>query len=229
MLSEAPAEAHDAMRSRRVRGYAGNTRTILIVDDDPFHLELLRDLLRPLNFTVLVATDGATAAQLAAEHTPDMVLMDLSLPDLSGWELARQLRDSAALEHTRLVVVSANAQEYRPGGDDALHDAFIMKPIETQAMLERIGSLLALRWIYEAGSGAELGTNEPEVVQDRHDLDDLYQLGRIGHVRGIEAKLRQMEVENPGQLRLTTQLRTLVSNFDLRQYMSVLEAMRKHG
>ncbi|HTP40267.1 MAG TPA: ATP-binding protein [Steroidobacteraceae bacterium] len=230
MLSEAPADTHDSLRSRRVRGYLGPLRRILIVDDDPFHLELLRDLLLPLNFTVFMATDAAIARQLALKHQPDLVLMDLSLPDVSGWELARQLRDSASLEHSRLVIVSANAQEYRPGGDDALHDAFILKPIDTQALLECVGALLGLRWIHESPAGTEHAQEPASAApQDRHHLDDLYQLGRIGHVRGIEAKLRQMEAENPSSQALTTQLRTLVSNFDLRQYMSVLEAMRKHG
>jgi hypothetical protein len=52
-------------------------------------------------------------------------------------------------------------------------------------------------------------------------------LGRIGHVRGIEAKLRELELEDPANESFTSQLRTLVSNFDLRRYMNVLEDIRK--
>jgi hypothetical protein len=62
--------------------------------------------------------------------------------------------------------------------------------------------------------------------RSRHHLDDLYRLGRIGHVRGIEAKLRELELEDPANEAFAAQLRGLVAKFDLKRYMNVLEAMR---
>ncbi len=61
----------------------------------------------------------------------------------------------------------------------------------------------------------------------RHRLDDLYRLGRIGHVRGIHAKLAEMAAEHPSNQAVAAHLRTLVSNFELKRYMTVIEAMRK--
>ena len=63
----------------------------------------------------------------------------------------------------------------------------------------------------------------------RHHIDDLYQLGRIGHVRGIQAKLTEIEAEDPSNTPFAKHLRQLVANFDLKRYMNVLEAMRKNG
>jgi hypothetical protein len=63
----------------------------------------------------------------------------------------------------------------------------------------------------------------------RHHLDDLYRLGRIGHVRGIHAKLTELAAEHPSNEAVAAHLRTLVSNFELKRYMTVLEAMRKNG
>ncbi len=60
-------------------------------------------------------------------------------------------------------------------------------------------------------------------------LDALYQLGRIGHVRGIEAKLREIEQQDAATAALAERLRTLISNFDLKRYMSVLEELRPKG
>ena len=57
----------------------------------------------------------------------------------------------------------------------------------------------------------------------------LYELGRIGHVRGIEAKLREIEVEHPANGPFAAQLRGFIANFDLKRYMSVLETIQKHG
>jgi hypothetical protein len=65
--------------------------------------------------------------------------------------------------------------------------------------------------------------------RSRHHLDDLYRLGSIGHVRGIEAKLRELELEDPGNEAVAAHLRTLVSNFDLKRYMNVLDAMRANA
>jgi hypothetical protein len=59
-----------------------------------------------------------------------------------------------------------------------------------------------------------------------HHLDDLYRLGRIGHVRGIEAKLRELELEDSANDAFAAQMRSLLENFDLKRYMSVLEAIR---
>ena len=75
-----------------------------------------------------------------------------------------------------------------------------------------------------AGAGTRGGTAPSG--RSRHHLDDLYRLGRIGHVRGIEAKLRELELEDPANEAFAANLRALVSNFDLKRYMSVLETMR---
>jgi len=97
-----------------------------------------------------------------------------------------------------------------------------------QALLERIGTLLQLTWQYgEITGAAPTGAAATALAQrSRRHLDDLYQLGRIGHVRGIEAKLRELEIEDPANEPVASRLRTLVVNFDLKRYMNALEAMR---
>jgi signal transduction histidine kinase/CheY-like chemotaxis protein len=209
--------------------YAGVRRKVLIADDDPLHLELVQNLLRPLGFIVFTARDGKTCVQLAEQCQPDLLMLDLSLPDMSGWSLAQQVRAIAGLERVRIMIVSANAHEYAPGSGPS-HDGFVMKPIDLAQLLERMGSLLDLQWIERAARAP--GLDPPAASarspsdRSRHHLDDLYRLGRIGHVRGIEAKLRELELEDPANEAVAAQLRTLVANFDLKRYMSVLDAMR---
>ncbi len=97
--------------------------------------------------------------------------------------------------------------------------------------------LLGIDWEYEpekvdpassAPSGSASG--DPALPERaRHHLDDLYRLGRIGHVRGIHAKLAEMAAEHPANEAVASHLRGLVSNFELKRYMTVLEAMRKNG
>jgi len=218
--------------THRFCDYAGSRRKILLADDDPMHLELMQNLLRPLGFIMFAARDGKTCIQLAQQCRPDLAMIDLSMPDTSGWEVAARLRAAPDLSNMKIMIVSANAYEYSAGAG-ADHDLFVTKPIDLSLLLGQIGTLLALNWIEQpqppaqptATAEAVRNTNE----RSRHHLEDLYRLGRIGHVRGIEAKLRELELEDPSNEAVAAQLRALVSNFDLKRYLNVLEAMRANA
>jgi signal transduction histidine kinase/CheY-like chemotaxis protein/purine-cytosine permease-like protein len=232
VLGEAVLATPLPRAARRVCDYVGARQKILLADDDPLHLELLQNLLRPLGFTVFIARDGKTCVQLAEQCQPELAMIDLSLPDISGWDVAQQLRAMPGLAPLKIMIVSANAHEYTPGAHP-LFDCFVTKPIELSPLLERIGTLLNLAWIEEperaAAAQPQAAENRSTGDRSRHHLDDLYRLGSIGHVRGIEAKLRELELEDPSNEAVAAHLRTLVSNFDLKRYMNVLEAMRANA
>jgi CheY-like chemotaxis protein/anti-sigma regulatory factor (Ser/Thr protein kinase) len=234
LLSEAAplanAERDAAQGARAVISYAGLRRKLLLIDDDASHIDIVRQLLGPLEFELHTAHDGASGLALAQEHRPDLAMIDLSMPGMSGWQVAAALRTMPGLEHLKIVIVSANAHEFAPGGAEVAHDAFLIKPIDMQRMLECLAAQLHLRWVYEAGTAPARETDLQGALPEhsRHHVDDLYQLGLIGHVRGIQAKLREMETD-PTNKPFATRMRTLVANFDLKRYMNVLEGMRKHG
>jgi CheY-like chemotaxis protein len=170
--------------------------------------------------------------QRAIDCEPDLAMIDISMPDMTGWDLVSKLRGLPTLQALKIIMVSANAHEFTVGGEGQPHDAFIIKPIDLQALLERIGTLLRLKWVYEMpGANAdESGDGSATLpAHARHHLDDLYQLGRIGHVRGLQSKLQEIETEHVDNKRFVTQLRGLVANFDLRRFMNTLEGMRKNG
>ena len=232
VLGEVMHATPSARPAQRICDYVGARQKILLADDDPLHLELMQNLLRPLGFTVFIARDGKTCVQLAEQCRPELAMIDLSLPDISGWDVAQQLRALPGLARLKIMIVSANAHEYSAGGG-AHHDSFVTKPIELTPLLELVGTLLKLTWIEqpqreEAVPPAQTLARTAN-DRSRHHLDDLYRLGRIGHVRGIEAKLRELELEDPGNEAVAAHLRTLVSNFDLKRYMNVLEAMRANA
>jgi len=230
LLSGIRAEITPPAQLGRICDYLGARRRILLADDDPLHLDLVQNLLRPLGFTVFVARDGKTCLDLASQCRPDLAMIDISMPDISGWTVAQELRAAGELPHLKIMMVSANAHEYS-SHIGTVHDAFVMKPVQLQQLLEQTGTLLGLKWIHhprapqtEHGAGAA-GTGALS-SRSRHHLDDLYRLGRIGHVRGIEAKLRELELEDSANDAFAAQLRSLLLNFDLKRYMNVLENMR---
>jgi signal transduction histidine kinase/CheY-like chemotaxis protein len=230
LLSGIRAEIRAPAPVGRICDYLGARRRILLADDDPLHLELIQNLLRPLGFTVFVARDGKTCLDLAGQCQPDLAMIDISMPDISGWTVAQELRTRGELPHLKIMMVSANAHEYS-SHIGTVHDAFVMKPVQLQQLLEQTGFLLGLKWIYQTDAaetepGAPVATVGGLSSRSRHHLDDLYRLGRIGHVRGIEAKLRELELEDSANDAFAARLRSLLLNFDLKRYMNVLENMR---
>jgi signal transduction histidine kinase/CheY-like chemotaxis protein/purine-cytosine permease-like protein len=220
-LSEVRAADHPPdIPVRRVFGYAGRRRRVLVADDDPAHVELIRELLVPLGFMLFTAADGPSCLALAADAAPDLVLLDISMPGLDGWEVARRLR-VAGHDQARIIMISANVNEYRPGSrPDTAHDDFLAKPIDMRELLARIGSLAGIEWLYEAPVPAVRPGQR--VLPPPQHLRELEELGRIGYVRGIEAKLAALEAADPTQREFVAELRSLVQRFDLKRYLAVL-------
>ncbi len=232
MLSEALHAVHDLPTPQRVNDYVGPRIKLLVVDDDPMHVDIVKHLLEPLNFSLFTASNGREGLQRATESEPDLAMIDISMPDMKGWELAKKLRELPQLQQLKIIMVSANVHEYNAGGEGHGHDAFVMKPIDLQVLLESIGSLLRLKWVYDAPTMAHDESGDASATlpnHARHHLDDLYQLGRIGHIRGIQSKLQEIEAEHVDNKRFVIQLRGLIANFDLRRFMNTLEGMRKNG
>jgi two-component system cell cycle response regulator DivK len=113
--------------------------TVLIVDDNDKNLKLARDLLRRAGFRTVVATSGTEAIELAAGHAPDVILMDLRLPDMTGTDAARRIADLTGTAHIPVVAMSAAALE---GGDEWLEragfDGWIEKPIVVGTFANRV-------------------------------------------------------------------------------------------
>jgi len=239
LLSEAKPDAVQLAPRKRICGYAGKRIHVLLVDDDASHLDIAGRLLRSLGFIVSIAPDAQTGLDMLSRNRADLVLLDISMPGMSGWQMARRLREMPSQHHLKIIFVSANGHENVPSPDGTrVHDAFVMKPLDVHTLLDRMGDLLGLEWIHEPEriepplALPEAGAPAPEPTlpeHSRHHLDDLYRLGRIGHVRGIHAKLAEMAAEHPQNEAVASHLRALVSNFELKRYMNVLEAMRKNG
>ncbi|MDP9142401.1 MAG: hybrid sensor histidine kinase/response regulator, partial [Pseudomonadota bacterium] len=155
-----------------------------------------------------------------------------AMPGISGWEVAEALRGLDGPQ-PKIMMVSANAHDYSAGGDgNAVHDAFLVKPIDVDGLLERVGSLLGLRWVYEGDEPVReptvaLTADERPPPSARQFVDELVQLGRIGHVRGIEAKLKEMESRVPESQAFAQRLMSLVAGFDMKGYAHLLDSVRE--
>jgi CheY-like chemotaxis protein len=221
-----PAAADVPIR-REVRGYVGPRIKILAADDDPNHLDFVSRILQPLGFALFTASDGVSAVETAKEVRPDLALLDISMPGSSGWEVAAALR-TLDLPKLKIIMVSANAHDYLdPTGDAAMHDGYLVKPLDIRLLLERIEALLGLQWIDEEPATAVPPAGIAKPVDYPADAKahfaELLQLGRIGHVRGIERKLAEMESEDDVYEALVAELRHLVRGFELKRFVEVVD------
>ena len=127
-----------------------------------------------------------------------------------------------------VLMVSANAHEYTPAGYQTQYDGFLTKPLDVAVLLDQLRRCLRLEWMHDAEPEAppamDASISLPPAA--RHHLEDLWQLGRIGHVRGIQAKLRDIENEDPGAKPVTAHLRGLVESFQMKRYMEVVGGLR---
>jgi two-component system cell cycle response regulator DivK len=117
-------------------------KKILIVEDTPLNMDLMVQLLED-NFELLKAIDGAQGLKLASEERPDLILMDLSLPVLDGWEVTRRLKNDLALAAIPVVALTAHAME---GDEESARaagcDAYLTKPVDEDLLFQTIEQFL---------------------------------------------------------------------------------------
>jgi len=117
--------------------------TILVVDDYLDSLQVWDMYLRTVGFDVLTATDGAGALEQAIEHRPDVVVLDLELPDMSGLDVARALRAHDRTSHIPLIAATGYSQtEQLDAARRSGFDAVLLKPCEPQLLVTEIRRLL---------------------------------------------------------------------------------------
>jgi two-component system, cell cycle response regulator DivK len=120
------------------------SKRILVIEDQEDNRQILRDLLTSADFEVIEAVDGEAGLAAAATHRPDLILMDIQLPILDGYEATRRLKADAALQAIPVIAVTAHALN---GAEDKARaagcDAYIAKPISPRQLLAKIREYLS--------------------------------------------------------------------------------------
>lgn len=115
------------------------TKRILVVEDNPDNRILITDVLASLTYEAIVANDGEEGVALAAQHVPDLILMDLSLPKMDGWTAATQIKANPALKHVPIIALTAHAMVGdREKALQAGCDDYISKPIDLRELSSKL-------------------------------------------------------------------------------------------
>lgn len=203
-----------------VVGYAGPRRSVLVVDDQPSQRRILRDMLEPLGFVVHEADEGRACLRRAADLQPDLILMDISMPHLPGNEVARMLREQGV--SAPVIIVSANVYSLDPR-DAATVDDWLLKPVMLDELLSKIGAQLKLQWRVQPEAASSGPVDLSGISLTREDAESLLELGAMGYIKGIVARLDDIRARQPHTAPLIDHLAGLAKEFRLTEYNALLK------
>jgi signal transduction histidine kinase/DNA-binding NarL/FixJ family response regulator len=215
-----------APQRRQPTGYTGPRRTILVADDDPDHIGVVRESLTPLGFIVLTEESGIGCVEAARQHDIDAVLLDISMPGLDGWEVARQLRETEGYEGA-IVMISADARLDTQGPGHRHHDAYLIKPLQISALHDSLQGLLGFEWTYDQGESraGPAASSPPSPAR----LRQLRETAERGHVKGLLDALDAIGAEQPETSPAIARLRRLAEDCDLDAFRDVVDELAAHA
>ncbi|NRR30704.1 response regulator [Oxalobacteraceae bacterium] len=214
-------------------GYLGARRRILVVDNEQVDRELLVNILAPLGFEMAQAESGLDCVSSYAAFGPDLILMDLAMPGMDGWEASRIIRRQHQ-SAVPIMIVSANA--YDKGLDNPagiVAEDFIVKPVNVAELLERIGRRLQLEWITHAGPkgiSSEIVADKPALLfPPPEQLAALRAQLKLGYIRGISRQLDAIHALGPQYGAFIDAMRGYATRFQLDAMAHFLDKGDHHG
>jgi adenylate cyclase len=158
---------------------------VLVVDDLPQNVKLLDAILSPRGFTVITASSGREALEKVAASPPDIVLLDIVMPEIDGYEVCRRLRSDPATSFLPVVMITASGSQERIGAIEAGADDFVVKPFDQAELLARVRSLMRIKRYHDTveAQAAELSewnrTLEARVAEQVEQIDRISRLKRF--------------------------------------------------
>ncbi len=224
---------------RYIVGFKGKPRKVLVVDDKEDNRAVLVNLLLPLGFEVIEAVNGREGLDKTFEFLPDLVLMDLVMPVMDGFDATRQIKNSPQLAHVKVIAVSASSSlgsheiSAKIGCDD-----YVQKPVQVQELFDKMGMHLELEWIYEESvvpvetgpltlAGIEAG--QDFVVPPSSEIRELYELAECGDFAGLKEQLDRVDQMDESYAPFVAALRELASTFRWDEVCELIEKYKEEG
>ena len=197
----------------------GNPVRVLVVDDEPSLTELLSMALRYEGWDVRTAADGHSAVRTAREFGPDVVVLDVMLPDIDGLEVLRRLRDRSAAVPV-LFLTARDAVEDRIAGLTAGGDDYVTKPFSLEEVVARLRGLLRRAGMTAQRQDAVLSVGDLTLDEDSHEVR---RGGAAVELTATEFELLRFLMRNPRRVLSKAQILDRVWNYDFGGQANVVE------
>ncbi|MGG6296006.1 ATP-binding protein [Leptolyngbya sp. AN02str] len=182
-------------------GYEGDRRSVLVVDDRWENRSVLVNLLQPLGFDLIEASNGEEGVDRAIAHQPDLIVTDLAMPLMDGYTMVRQLRSIPQFQTTPIIASSASVFKFdRQQSQEAGCTDFLPKPVQSEELFEQLEQHLQLIWVHEDGAPKAAPTppkanttQEDWVVPPPKELAALYTAVQMGDIRLVEQESQRLQ------------------------------------
>lgn len=199
---------------------------VLVVDDQPPNVRLLEAILGPRGYDVVSASSGAEALALLADTDVDLVLLDIVMPGIDGYEVCRRIRDQVDTAYLPVVMVTASGDEQKVKALEAGADDFLTKPIDRNELLARVASLARIKQYQDTikRQAAELSAwNQKLESRVESQVSQLQRMNRLR--RFLSPQLAELIVDSGDESFLASHRREIVVVFcDLRGFTRFAEA-----
>lgn len=208
----------------KIIGYEGERKKILVVDDQILNRTVVYEILTPLGFVISEAKNGREGLEKLPEVKPDLVMTDIMMPEMDGYELARKIRELYS-ETLPVLAVSASVSL----GDQNLAiaagcDEFLDKPLDMEKLFKALKRYLELQWIYEEVRSPKEGPSSPMIIPKPEVLTPLYKALKIGDIEAIEKTAYRLKEEEREYEAFSDRLLELTAEFDERGILKLLES-----
>ncbi|MEG3933106.1 ATP-binding protein [Microcoleus sp. T3_B1] len=223
--------------SINLTGFKGNKNKILLVDDRLENRGFIRSFLEPLGFKIMEACNGQEGLNKAIDFQPDMIITDLVMPVMDGFEMSRRFRKSSEFKDVILIASSASVFEFdRQNSQEAGCNEFLSKPIQVEELLEVLKNYLQIEWIYD--QPADLAIAQPEgftdvlnvqsgelVIPPSAELVALFNAARIGDIEVVEQEANRLKQIDGNYLPFANKILQFAKNFEEKE---LLAFVKKH-
>jgi signal transduction histidine kinase/CheY-like chemotaxis protein len=209
-------------------GYKEERRTVLVVDDEPHQRRLIADLLRPLGFEVLQAEHAAQGFEILAEHQVALIIMDVRMPIMDGWQMVKEVRGRGYV--MPVLMVSANARDMESHmADERYHNGYMAKPVNLAALLGTIGELMTIHWQYapiEDEHGVHTAQSEiTKIPVSNEQYKTLIALAEIGYLSGFKNKFAELGTQYQFPSEVSSQINEYVKLCNFPKIIAYLEEL----
>lgn len=210
---------------KHIIGYQGEPRKILVVDDKLENRLVLSNMLSPLGFEVVPAENGQECVDLTRQIQPDLILTDLVMPVMTGFEAVKEIRKLPSLQKLPIIAISASVFDIEQKQSHlAGCDAFLPKPVDEQKLLTVIGSHLKLEWIYKDTPASKVAAQEsPLLPPPQEELEALYELAMLGNIKRIGQYADHIEQLHNKYVPFAKQVRQLAEDFEDEKIVALVK------
>ncbi len=212
---------------QRIISYEGKKRTILVVDDKVENRMVLKHILEPLGFEIILGENGQQEVDLTQQMKPDLILTDLVMPIKTGIEAVQEIRKLPEFKTLPIIAISASlmdSEQYKSriiGCND-----FLPKPVDEEKLLTLLGQYLELNWVYEPLDSLEddnLECAKIMAIPSPEKLTQFYNLIKCGRLSKVQEQAEELQKNDPKYTAFVQKIFQLTEEFEIQKLQQFLQ------